>query len=183
MKFSRLSSKISHKLSTYKKRSSKKESSETCLPGIQEEQKESAESSGSITPTQSMTCKKEETSEAQSGAAMSPQGELADNVADTPANDNKPAASTEIVSKCPISAPLRRTHYLCFTKHATFQNCSNTHHSLPCMTCKREDFPQLWRCSFCFLRICGDCKDTLCRSKDRPLQKLLEALGIDAECP
>ncbi|EFW22188.1 conserved hypothetical protein [Coccidioides posadasii str. Silveira] len=97
--------------------------------------------------------------------------------------DDSSETGTQIVSKCHVAPPLKRSHFLCFSSHRSFLKTRNTHHSLPCMTCKREDFPHLWRCTFCFLRICEDCFDTLCDMENRSLQKLLETLGVDAEIP
>ncbi|EEP76642.1 predicted protein [Uncinocarpus reesii 1704] len=180
MGFSKISSKISHKFVNKRKNSSSKKGKKTAfratLPDIQEQQEPGSTGSATITP--STTFKWIEEDE----RAKMPPLITDDNSEARSESMASSETSATVVSKCPAAAPIKRSHLLCFTAHSTFTRCRNTHHSLPCMTCKRGGFPHLYKCTFCSLRVCRECMGTLNGFPGHSLQMLLQYLGVEVNC-
>lgn len=74
----------------------------------------------------------------------------------------------------PIAAPLTKVHFACYQSHKSMPVANNYWYSVPCMACQKVDQQYRYRCTFCCLRICGDCFQSLQRCKDRSLAELLE---------
>lgn len=156
----------------------------------------SAGSLGSITSTQSISGKEEKAPEAKvsphkgryTSQSTNSQGSnnirLADDQNELPLHNRHGflGANPQVVSTRSAVAPIRRTHLLCYTAHGVMKKASKIRHPLPCMACKGERSPRLWRCTFCYLRICDRCKDALRSFDNNSLQRLLESRGIDPEC-
>jgi hypothetical protein len=64
-------------------------------------------------------------------------------------------------------------HLHCYQFHRNIRESSNMHAPVPCMTCHREDKEMRWRCTWCCLRICGGCMETLGSIPDRDLKGML----------
>jgi len=73
-----------------------------------------------------------------------------------------------------IPAPeLTVIHLQCYQLHRNIRESSNIHAPVPCMTCHREDKEMRWKCTWCCLRICGGCMETLGSIPDRDLTVIL----------
>ncbi|MCJ1333792.1 hypothetical protein MMC10_010492 [Thelotrema lepadinum] len=63
--------------------------------------------------------------------------------------------------RSPLIAPeLKACHFTCYTQHRPLLPSSNIQAPVLCMTCK-QDSDQMWKCSWCCLRICSGCKIAL----------------------
>lgn len=75
----------------------------------------------------------------------------------------------------PIPVPLTKIHFACYQSHKSMPVANNYWYSVPCMTCQKVDQQYRYRCTFCCLRICGDCFQSLQKCKGRSLAELLES--------
>lgn len=75
-----------------------------------------------------------------------------------------------------IIPPLTKVHFACYQEHRTFVTSPNALYPVPCMTCLKSDQEMRWRCTFCCLRICGECHQRIQKCKRRSLKGLLEDL-------
>ncbi|KAL1960802.1 hypothetical protein VTO42DRAFT_6632 [Malbranchea cinnamomea] len=89
-----------------------------------------------------------------------------------------PSLSDDTTNSIAVTPPLTRVHFSCYHFHRTFVPSRNTHYPLPCMTCLRanDKGAPRFRCTFCCLRICGDCLRGLVKCKDRSLMAFMEEL-------
>nr|KMM66884.1 hypothetical protein CPAG_03220 [Coccidioides posadasii RMSCC 3488] len=72
--------------------------------------------------------------------------------------------------------PLTKVHFSCYQSHRSFMVSKNAYYSVPCMTCLKADQQPRYRCTFCCLRVCGDCAKGISNCKDRSLMEFLENL-------
>jgi len=72
--------------------------------------------------------------------------------------------------------PLTKVHFACYQSHRSFAVSNNVRYPVPCMTCLKSDQQLRWRCTFCCLRICGDCVQAIQKCKARSLKELLESV-------
>ncbi|PLN82723.1 hypothetical protein BDW42DRAFT_165953 [Aspergillus taichungensis] len=77
----------------------------------------------------------------------------------------------------PVAAPLNKLHYVCYQDHRAMPPAANRWHALPCMTCQKFDREVRHRCVFCCLRICAGCYQTLQKTPNRSLERLMDSLG------
>ncbi|KAI2012732.1 hypothetical protein LOZ39_003834 [Ophidiomyces ophidiicola] len=112
----------------------------------------------------------------------------------TPADDDKAKSDGDSQSSASSSAeallpvvkvdvvpPLTKVHFACYQSHRSFMASKNAYYSVPCMTCLKTDQLARWRCTFCSLRVCGDCAKGIGKCKDRSLMEFLEHLVQDLE--
>ncbi|WEW56712.1 hypothetical protein PRK78_002161 [Emydomyces testavorans] len=106
------------------------------------------------------------------------------------APDDKPKSeSAEHPSETPplpivqvdVVPPLTKVHFSCYQSHRSFMVSKNAYHSVPCMTCLKADQQVRWRCTFCSLRVCGDCAKGIANCKERSLMEFLENLVQNLE--
>ncbi|KAL1854735.1 hypothetical protein Plec18167_008598 [Paecilomyces lecythidis] len=74
----------------------------------------------------------------------------------------------------PVAAPLNKVHFACYQSHKSMPVANNYWYSVPCMTCQKVDQQSRYRCTFCCLRVCGDCFQGLQKCKNRSLDEFLE---------
>ncbi|GAD92663.1 hypothetical protein ANI_1_2088144 [Paecilomyces variotii No. 5] len=86
-------------------------------------------------------------------------------------NDNLPPPPQQLE---PVAAPLTKVHFACYQSHKSMPVANNYWYSVPCMTCKKVDQQSRYRCTFCCLRVCGDCFQGLQKCKNRSLAEFLE---------
>lgn len=90
------------------------------------------------------------------------------------------ALSADMITLPPVQVtvvpPLTKVHFSCYQSHRSFMVSKNAHYSVPCMTCLKSDQQVRWRCTFCALRVCGDCVKGISKAKDRSLMVFLEEL-------
>jgi len=72
--------------------------------------------------------------------------------------------------------PLSKVHFACYQSHRSFAVSNNVRYPVPCMTCLKSDKQLRWRCTFCCLRICGDCIQAIQKCEARSLKELLESV-------
>src|SRR5436190_15607934 len=72
--------------------------------------------------------------------------------------------------------PLNKVHFACYQSHRSFAVSNNVRYPVPCMTCLKSDQQLRWRCTFCCLRICGDCVQAIQKCKARSLKELLKSV-------
>jgi len=72
--------------------------------------------------------------------------------------------------------PLNKVHFACYQSHRSFAVSNNVRYPVPCMTCLKSDQQLRWRCTFCCLRICGDCVQAIQKCEARSLKELLESV-------
>jgi hypothetical protein len=72
--------------------------------------------------------------------------------------------------------PLTKVHFACYQSHRSFAVSNNVRCSVPCMTCLKSDQQLRWQCTFCCLRICGDCVQAIRKCKSRSLKELLDGV-------
>lgn len=76
-----------------------------------------------------------------------------------------------------IKAPaISSTHYNCYQSHSRVFKLPNKHYPLPCMVCKVDNKEQRWKCTWCCLRICTDCMESLKNIEGRTLRVLVQRL-------
>ncbi|KAF2007359.1 hypothetical protein P154DRAFT_558631 [Amniculicola lignicola CBS 123094] len=68
-------------------------------------------------------------------------------------------------------------HLGCYTRHKTFLGSLNNVHRVPCQICAVNTNERQWACGWCYLRICGRCRDELVRAPGRDLRVVLERRG------
>lgn len=71
--------------------------------------------------------------------------------------------------------PLTRTHHQCYTHHKRVLASKNTNCPVPCMACA-ANADDMWRCTFCMLRICSTCMAVF-DARKRNLEGLLDWLA------
>ncbi|KAJ9195454.1 hypothetical protein DTO164E3_6767 [Paecilomyces variotii] len=86
-------------------------------------------------------------------------------------NDNLPPPPQQLE---PVAAPLSKVHFACYQSHRSMPVANNYWYSVPCMTCRKVDQQSRYRCTFCCLRICGDCFQGLQKCNDRSLAEFLD---------
>lgn len=64
-------------------------------------------------------------------------------------------------------------HLKCYQFHKNIKESSNVHAPVPCMTCHVEDKEMRWKCTWCCLRVCDKCMETLDGVPDRDLKGML----------
>ncbi|KAL6715599.1 hypothetical protein ACLMJK_006560 [Lecanora helva] len=82
----------------------------------------------------------------------------------------------------PMPVPrLTRIQYQCYANHKRLMSAPNRHCPVPCMACKKMA-EEMWRCTFCMIRICPRCK-TAFDARRRNLESLMYWLehGRDRE--
>ncbi|OJD14297.1 hypothetical protein AJ78_05346 [Emergomyces pasteurianus Ep9510] len=89
---------------------------------------------------------------------------------------NKPAPQKQPRLKKSLIPPLTKVHFSCYQSHRYMAASNNVIYPIPCMTCLHDDQLVRWRCTFCCLRICGECMQTMQRCKRRSLKELMEGL-------
>ena len=72
-----------------------------------------------------------------------------------------------------IVPPLTKVHFSCFQSHRSMPVSNNVWYAVPCMTCSKLDQEVRYRCTFCCLRICTNCFQSLQKCKDRSLAELV----------
>lgn len=76
-----------------------------------------------------------------------------------------------------ILAPaINLTHYDCYQSHFRMIKLPNKHYPVPCMICKVDNREQRWKCTWCCLRICTDCMDSLKSIEERSLRTLVRRI-------
>ncbi|KAK2749774.1 hypothetical protein FQN55_003010 [Onygenales sp. PD_40] len=81
----------------------------------------------------------------------------------------------------PLIPPLTKVHFSCYQSHRYFASSNNALYPVPCMTCLKSDQQIRWRCTFCCLRICGECMQTIRKCERRSLKELMECLLRELE--
>lgn len=71
--------------------------------------------------------------------------------------------------------PLTYVHFHCFQFHQNMNLSKNDLAPVPCMTCRTDDSELRWKCSWCCLRICIKCMESLEGSQGRNLETLIAA--------
>ncbi|KKZ67871.1 hypothetical protein EMCG_06400 [[Emmonsia] crescens] len=89
---------------------------------------------------------------------------------------NKPAAQKQPRLKKSLIPPLTKVHFSCYQSHRYLAASNNAVYPVPCMTCLNDDQLIRWRCTFCCLRVCGECMHTMQKCKRRSLKELMECL-------
>ncbi|EER38964.1 conserved hypothetical protein [Histoplasma capsulatum var. duboisii H88] len=96
---------------------------------------------------------------------------------ESPSKDNNiPGPSKQLRMKKNLIPPLTKVHFSCYQSHRYLVPSNNAVYPVPCMTCLNDDQLIRWRCTFCCLRICGDCLQTIEKCKRRSLKELMESL-------
>ncbi|KAH8701130.1 hypothetical protein BGW36DRAFT_425925 [Talaromyces proteolyticus] len=75
-----------------------------------------------------------------------------------------------------VIPPLTRTHYDCYQSHRLMLISNNVWYATACMTCRKLDQEIRHRCSFCCVRICASCFESLQKCKNRSLKELIATL-------
>ncbi|PGH10791.1 hypothetical protein AJ79_05264 [Helicocarpus griseus UAMH5409] len=94
----------------------------------------------------------------------------------SPKKESKPAPQKQHRPKKYAIPPLTRVHFACYQSHRYFAASNNSVYPVPCMTCLKVDEEIRWRCTFCCLRICGECMQLIDKCKRRSLKELMERL-------
>ncbi|PGG96249.1 hypothetical protein GX51_07917 [Blastomyces parvus] len=95
---------------------------------------------------------------------------------DSPTKDKKEPPQKQPRLKKNLIPPLTKIHFSCYQSHRYLAPSNNIVYPVPCMTCLNDDQLIRWRCTFCCLRICGDCMQTMQKCKRRSLKELMECL-------
>ncbi|QSZ34956.1 hypothetical protein DSL72_007818 [Monilinia vaccinii-corymbosi] len=74
--------------------------------------------------------------------------------------------------------PITFQHVDCFQSHRFMRRSRNNICPLECQTCSKADFEQQWKCTWCCLRICGDCMAVLVTVR-KDLRAFLGLIGRD----
>ncbi|EEH33633.2 hypothetical protein PAAG_04683 [Paracoccidioides lutzii Pb01] len=89
---------------------------------------------------------------------------------------NRPASQKQPRLMKNLIPPLTKVHFSCYQSHRYFAASNNSVYPVPCMACLKEDQLLRWRCTFCCLRICRECMQTIQKCKRRSLKELMECL-------
>ncbi|EEH17486.1 hypothetical protein PABG_00049 [Paracoccidioides brasiliensis Pb03] len=89
---------------------------------------------------------------------------------------NRPASQKQPRLKKNLIPPLTKVHFSCYQSHRYFAASNNSVYPVPCMACLKEDQLLRWRCTFCCLRICRECMQTIQKCKRRSLKELMDCL-------
>ncbi|EGE84652.1 hypothetical protein BDDG_07597 [Blastomyces dermatitidis ATCC 18188] len=95
---------------------------------------------------------------------------------DSTPKDDKEAPRKQPRLKKNLIPPLTKIHFSCYQSHRYLSPSNNIIYPVPCMACLNDDQLIRWRCTFCCLRICGDCMQTMQKCKRRSLKELMERL-------
>ncbi|KAI9646189.1 hypothetical protein NHQ30_005629 [Ciborinia camelliae] len=76
------------------------------------------------------------------------------------------------------SPSITSQHLDCFQTHRFMRRSRNNICPLQCQTCSKADFEQQWKCTWCCLRICGDCMAVLATVR-KDLRTFLGLIGRD----
>ncbi|KAF7879256.1 hypothetical protein EAF04_000453 [Stromatinia cepivora] len=74
--------------------------------------------------------------------------------------------------------PITSQHIDCFQSHRFMRRSRNNICPLQCQTCSKGDFEQQWKCTWCCLRVCGDCMAVLATVR-KDLRTFLGLIGRD----
>ncbi|KAA8568434.1 hypothetical protein MFRU_012g00020 [Monilinia fructicola] len=74
--------------------------------------------------------------------------------------------------------PITSQHLDCYQSHRFMRRSRNNVCPLQCQTCSKADFEQQWKCTWCCLRICGDCMAVLATVR-KDLRAFLGLIGRD----
>ncbi|KAJ8065600.1 hypothetical protein OCU04_006276 [Sclerotinia nivalis] len=74
--------------------------------------------------------------------------------------------------------PITSQHINCFQSHRFMRRSRNNICPLQCQTCSKGDFEQQWKCTWCCLRVCGDCMAVLTTVR-KDLRTFLGLIGRD----
>ncbi|ESZ97656.1 hypothetical protein SBOR_1972 [Sclerotinia borealis F-4128] len=74
--------------------------------------------------------------------------------------------------------PITSQHTDCFQNHRFMRRSRNNICPLQCQTCSKSDFEQQWKCTWCCLRVCGDCMAILITVR-KDLRTFLGLIGSD----
>ncbi|CAD6456052.1 8425489c-054a-4260-ab6b-52e2fac8d182-CDS [Sclerotinia trifoliorum] len=74
--------------------------------------------------------------------------------------------------------PITLQHINCFQSHRFMRRSRNNICPLQCQTCSKGDFEQQWKCTWCCLRVCGDCMAVLATVR-KDLRTFLGLIGSD----
>lgn len=69
--------------------------------------------------------------------------------------------------------PLTKIHYACYQSHRSMPTSNNVWYAVPCMTCQKVDQEVRHRCTFCCLRVCRACYESLQKCANRSLAELM----------
>ncbi|KAB8297162.1 hypothetical protein EYC80_002543 [Monilinia laxa] len=69
-------------------------------------------------------------------------------------------------------------HLDCYQSHRFMRRSRNNICPLQCQTCSKADFEQQWKCTWCCLRLCGDCMAVLATVR-KDLRTFLGLIGRD----
>ena len=73
----------------------------------------------------------------------------------------------------PVPAPpLTIVHYKCYQSHRRVILSRNKFNPVPCMTCRKTEGKERWKCIWCGLRVCGICMAEF-DAKQRDLEKFM----------
>ncbi|PQE13038.1 dna polymerase iii subunits gamma and tau protein [Rutstroemia sp. NJR-2017a BBW] len=80
-----------------------------------------------------------------------------------------------------LRAPqLGREHLGCYAGHKYMRRSRNDLCPVECMVCRKGDVGSMWRCTWCCLRICGECM-TVLAGMGKDLEAFLKAVGREVE--
>ena len=80
---------------------------------------------------------------------------------------------TPVTTKAPAITSI---HHDCYQSHSRVFKLPNKHYPVPCMVCKVDNREQRWKCTWCCLRICTDCMESLKKIEGRALRVLVRRL-------
>ncbi|KAL8827987.1 MAG: hypothetical protein Q9191_002856 [Dirinaria sp. TL-2023a] len=132
-------------------------------------------------PNQSLPATAPTLSPPLSSSALSPP--LSVNILSRPSSVNSQSRSsiyspftkprTPVTIKAP---PITSIHYSCYQSHSRVFKLPNKHYPVPCMVCKVDNREQRWKCTWCCLRICTDCMESLKKIEGRTLRDLVRRM-------